>query len=266
MKFNIAFPLAAVVAAVLLTMQASPEATRRPPPPQPSAGLNVEAFADLPRPNLLVTVRPAPQRPAQAEADAEEDLSRLNDSTLVSRAIAIDTVANRPAVQKALEIALESRRTDVATAHSLAELLASRADNIGYIEWVVFALASNLSQREEGLEPEAALEAAYTNVIEKLLAQQKNDLAELLSDQALRTRVPSEDLIAARARVAAAQLDFVLAEVWLRSITTPAATNLAQQALYLDRAGETSAARLAADRARELLPSVGPILGQVTAP
>lgn len=169
------------------------------------------------------------------------DLDRATGIDLIRKAIAAEeSGAPRQLILRALENALVDRRTDVPTAFSVAELLSSSADSVGYLESVAHTLANNLTQREDGPEPAAALEAAYTTLIEKLLSQQRTELAGQLLGQMFGTVAPSGELVAVRARVLSGMGDQAGAIHVLRSVAEPTADILAQLEQYLRQGDPTT--------------------------
>lgn len=213
--------------------------------------------------------QPAPARPLPTSegADPSTELALSTDISLIHKALAAqDTKASPYLVYRALENALMSRRTDIPTAFSTAEMLTASADNVGYLEWVVHALAGNLTQRDDETDPVSASEAAYATIIDKLLSQQRFDLAMQLSDQSLRALPQNEELLAARARVLSASGDHVGAVSALGTIENPSDLVLAQLVQYLHRADQPVAAGVLADRIRRSAPELAGVIDHVPPP
>lgn len=189
--------------------------------------------------------------------DPSADLAHSTDISLIQKALSAQDVNASPTlIRRALENALMDRRTDVPTAFSTAEMLTSLADNVGYLEWLAHALIGNLTQRGDEIGQASASETAYATIIDKLLAQQRFDLAMHVSDQSLRALPQNEELLSARARVLSASGDHVGAVSVLSSIEVPSDLVLLQLAQYLYRADQSSAAAVLADRVRMSSPDL----------
>ena len=238
--------------------------------PAPLGGNAAVAADAFPAP--LVPVMTQGQQTSERRAPSGEitdplvDIARATDITLIWKALAAqDTTTSPHLIKQALENALMDRRTDLPTAFSVAELLSASADNVGYLEWVVHALSSNLVHRQGESDPIAASEAAYGTVIEKLLSQRRFDLAMHLSDQSLRALVQNEELLAARARIFSAIDDHGAAVAVLHTIARPSDNVQAQLAQHLYRTGDLVGAAVIAKRIQTSAPELASALDHIEA-